>query len=31
MIFSKNSIKDAAQLSMARWYNKVAESEFKSV
>ena len=25
MIFSKNSIKDAARLSMARWYNKVEE------
>ena len=30
MIFSKNSIKDAARLSLARWYDKVAESEFKS-
>jgi transposase len=30
MIFSKNSIKDAARLSLAKWYNKVAESEFKS-
>jgi len=30
MIFSKNSIKDAARLSLARWYNQVAESEFKS-
>ena len=30
MIFSKNSLKDAARLSLARWYNKVAESEFKS-
>jgi transposase len=30
MIFSKNSVKDAARLSLARWYNKVAESEFKS-
>jgi transposase len=30
MIFSKNTIKDAARLSLARWYNKVAESEFKS-
>ena len=30
MIFSKNSIKDAARLSLARWYNKVAEAEFKS-
>ena len=23
MIFSKNTVKDAARLSMARWYNKV--------
>jgi transposase len=30
MIFSKNSIKDAARLSLARWYNQVAEAEFKS-
>lgn len=30
MIFSKNSIKDAARLSLARWYNQVAESEFKA-
>ena len=30
MIFSKNSIKDAARLSLARWYNEVAESKFKS-
>ena len=30
MIFSKNSIKDAARLSMARWYNKVEEAGFKS-
>jgi len=30
MIFSKNSIKDAARLSLARWYNDVADSEFKS-
>jgi len=30
MIFSRNSIKGAARLSLARWYNKVAESEFKS-
>lgn len=30
MIFSKNSIKDAARLSLAKWYNKVAECEFKS-
>ena len=30
MIFSKNSIKDAARLSLARWYNDVADAEFKS-
>jgi transposase len=30
MIFSKNSIKDAARLSLARWYNQVADAEFKS-
>ena len=30
MIYSKNSVKDAARLSLARWYNQVAESEFKS-
>jgi transposase len=30
MIFSKNTIKDAARLSLARWYNQVAESDFKS-
>jgi transposase len=30
MIFSNNSIKDAARLSLARWYNKVNESGFKS-
>ena len=30
MIFSKNTIKDAARLSLARWYNQVAEAEFKS-
>ena len=30
MIFSKNIIKDAARLSMARWYNQVKESGFKS-
>lgn len=29
MIFSKNTIKDAARLSMARWYNKVGESGMK--
>ena len=30
MIFSKNTIKDAARLSMARWYNKVADSTMDS-
>ena len=30
MIFSKNTIKDAARPSLALWYNKVAESGFKS-
>jgi len=30
MIFSKNSIKDAARLNLARWYNKVADTEFKA-
>jgi transposase len=29
MIFSKNTIKDAARLSMARWYNNVDESRMK--
>lgn len=30
MIFSKNTVKDAARLSMARWYNKVEEAGFHS-
>ena len=30
MIFSKNSIKDAARLSLAKGYNQVADAEFKS-
>ncbi|KAA6321094.1 hypothetical protein EZS27_029218 [termite gut metagenome] len=30
MIFSKNTIKDAAGLSLAKWYNQVTDSEFKS-
>lgn len=30
MIFSKNTIKDAARLSMVRWYNKVEEAGFHS-
>jgi transposase len=30
MIFSKNTIKDAARLSMARWYNEVEKAGFHS-
>ena len=30
MIFTKNTIKDAARLSMAKWYNKVEEAGFHS-
>lgn len=30
MIFSKNTIKDAARLSMARWYNKVEKAGLHS-
>ena len=30
MIFSKNTIKDAARLSMAQWYNKVEEAGLHS-
>jgi transposase len=30
MIFAKNTFKNAARLSLARWYNQVAESEFKA-
>ena len=30
MIFSKNTFKDAARLSMARWYNNVEDAGFKS-
>ena len=30
MIFSKNTVKDAARLAMARWYNKVEEAGFHS-
>lgn len=30
MIFSKNTVKDAARLSMARWYDKVEEAGFHS-
>lgn len=29
MIFSKNTVKDAAKLSMARWYNKVEAAGMK--
>ena len=29
MIFSKNTIKAAARLSMAKWYNKVDEARMK--
>lgn len=30
MIFAKNTIKDAARLSMAKWYNEVEEAGFHS-
>ncbi|KAA6342418.1 hypothetical protein EZS27_009819 [termite gut metagenome] len=30
MIFSKNTIKDTAPLSLDRWYNQVDEADFKS-
>jgi transposase len=30
MIYNKNTHKDVARLSLARWFNKVAEFEFKS-
>lgn len=30
MTFAKNTVKDAARLSMARWYNKVEEAGFHS-
>ena len=30
MIFAKNTVKDAARLSLAKWYNKVAEAGFHS-
>ncbi|GHV52731.1 hypothetical protein FACS1894181_16060 [Bacteroidia bacterium] len=30
MRFSKNTIKGVARLSLARWYNRVAEPGFKS-
>ncbi len=31
MIFSKNTLKEAARLSLGRWYNKVSESGIKTV
>lgn len=31
MIFSKNTIKDAAYLAMARWYNKVEDAGMRSL
>lgn len=30
MIFAKDTMKDAARLNMARWYNQVEEAGFKS-
>lgn len=30
MIYAKNTVKDVARLSLARWYNKVGESGYKS-
>ena len=30
MIFARNTVKDAARLSMAKWYNKVGEAGFHS-
>ena len=30
MIFSKNTVKNAARLSIAKWYNKVEEAGFRS-
>jgi transposase len=30
MIYNKNTLKDTARLSLAKWYNKVADSQFKS-
>jgi transposase len=30
MIFNKNMMKDAARLSLAKWYNQVSEANFKS-
>jgi transposase len=30
MIYNKNTCKDAARLSLAKWYNKITDSNFKS-
>ncbi len=30
MIFSKNTMKDAARLSMTKWYNKAEDANFHS-
>ena len=30
LFYAKNSIIDAARLNLARWYNKVAETDFKA-
>ena len=30
MIFARNTIKDAARLTMAKWYNKVEKAGFHS-
>jgi len=30
MIFNKNTLKDAARVSLALWYNKVEEASFNS-
>ena len=30
MIFSRNTCKDAARVSLAKWYNKVDQTGFKS-
>ena len=30
MFYAKNSVKDAARLNLARWYDRVAQAEFKS-
>ena len=30
MIYNKNTVKDAARLSLAKWYNQVTDADFKS-